>query len=131
MRPHLFPNRARCLLWLIVAFFALPASVAQAGDITFKNETKINLVVQGATYLNRQRNLLKAGPSLKIKAGESGTDFNVPAPSRVIIITDALGRRLFMRELPYDGADCTVEIQTDPRTGGIVLRQVVDKKKKN
>jgi hypothetical protein len=129
MKPHHFRDRARCVLWLILPLLAFTPAAARAGDITFKNETKVNLVVQGATFLNIQKNILKSGPALKVEPGKSVTDFNVPAAPRVIQIFDPLGRRLYRRELPYDGSDVTVEIRIDPRTGGIVLAQPAATKK--
>jgi hypothetical protein len=128
MRPHHFRDRARCVLWLTLPLLAFTPAAARAGDITFKNETKMTLVVQGGTFLNIQKNIFKLGPALKVEPGKSVTDFNVPAAPRVIQIFDPLGRRLYRQELPYDGSDVTVEIRIHPRTGGIVLVQTPAKK---
>jgi hypothetical protein len=117
------------LLWLAVPLFACNAIEARAGDITFKNETKVTLVVQGWTYQNRQKNIRKAGPMMKIEPGKSATDLNVPAAPRAIVIFDSLGRRLFARELPYDGTDISVAIRLDARTNGITLQSIDPKKK--
>jgi hypothetical protein len=105
--------------------------VAEAGDITFKNETNIPLLVQGSTVINRLKNIRKSGPTMRIAPGKSVTDFNVPAAPRVILIVDTLGRPKYARELPYDGSDCTVEIRMDPLTGTIVLVQPKEKKDQN
>ena len=129
MRRHLFPTAARCLLWVVIPLLACTATEVRAGDITFKNETKATLVVQGWTFLNRQKTIRKAGPMMKIEAGKSATDFNVPAAPRAIVVFDSLGRRLYARELPFDGSDCTVEIRVNPRTNGINLVQPDSKKK--
>jgi hypothetical protein len=131
MRRHLFQHRARWLLWLTIPLLACTATESQAGDIIFKNETKVTLVVQGWTYLNRQKTVRKAGPMMKIEPGKSVTDFNVSPPSRAIVIFDSLGRRLYARELPYDGTDCTVAIRLDARTNGLSLTQIEQKKEKD
>jgi hypothetical protein len=89
----------------------------------------MNLVVQGGTFLNIQKTIFKLGPALKVEAGKSVTDFNVPTAPRVVQVFDPLGRRLYRQELPYDGSDVTVEIRIHPRTGNIVLVQPSPAKK--
>jgi hypothetical protein len=89
-----------------------------AADINFKNNTSVTLVVQGATYLNKQKTLIKAGKALQVKPGETVTDQDVPPGIRLIIITDNMTRVLYRRDIIVTGAaDLNLNIEPVPGSG--------------
>jgi hypothetical protein len=118
MRRYLPHLGATCLLWLILPILAPELGYAWASDINFKNNTQVTLVVQGATYLNKQKTLIKAGKALQVKPGQMVTDQDVPPGIRLIIITDGLTRVLYRREIIVTGAgDLNLNIEPVPGSG--------------
>jgi hypothetical protein len=115
--------RAACLLWLVLPIFAFASATAQAADINFKNNTQLVVKVQGAAYLNKQKTITKAGKVLTIKPGETATDLNVPEGVwgvRLILITDTLGRRMYLGEVPYQGGtDLNLDVSLIPGTNRV------------
>jgi hypothetical protein len=95
---------ARFLKKAALALVVLPllASSVRAAGIGFKNDLKIPIIVQGATF---EKNVLRRGQPLLIYPGKTVWDLNLKTGNRFITI--------------YDGRQPTRIIYQSPPTGPV------------
>jgi hypothetical protein len=99
-----------CLAVLVL--FAVPV-VVQAAGIRFRNETKVPLIVQGATLI--KPGMARKGPPIFLKAGQTGWDANLPMGNRLITVYDGNQPKNILLQPPVNVAvgnkDVVISVQ--------------------
>ena len=97
----------------------------QPVSISFRNETKTTLVVQGAS--RGKGNIERRGQPIVIKDGKTGYDNNVPPGPRKVTIIDYNTNRTLLLNFPFlvpQGRDLQLVIRTSPTNpNAIILSQ--------
>jgi hypothetical protein len=113
MSSHLrgYPIAVVCLLALLEV--AAEPSRAQAAWLGFRNDTKVPVVVQGATV---QRRVVRLGKAVVLSPGDVSWEPILEAGNRIITVTEANppGRVLYQGIVPILGNDLFFSIQLDP-----------------
>jgi hypothetical protein len=113
-------NRVKLLSGLLTLGLvaAWPSSVLAEG-ITFRNDLKTPIIVQGASVF---KGVLVKGQPIVIQPGQSAVDAKLAPGKRTIVISDANvpGRVLHRQVILFNGNDLDVTVTTAP-TGTIGL----------
>jgi hypothetical protein len=102
---------------LVLAVYLAAPAIASAGSITFRNDTKIAVVVQGLSILN---NRVIQGPVHILQPGQSASDRILLPGNKLIAIADAKQpTRILYRDTQLIGmGDFVFAIQAEePRKG--------------
>jgi hypothetical protein len=100
---------------------------AQAEGITFRNDLKTPIIVQGASLF---RGVLVKGQPIVIQPGQTAVDAKLTPGIRKIVICDANvpGRVLHRQNIQFNGNDLNLTVTTTP-TGTIGLVPTNNNKK--
>jgi len=110
---------AACMAGLLGSDVARVQAQAKKGDpqpvsISFRNDTKVTLVVRGASLVN---GMIRGGQPLLIRSGKTSFDNNVPPGQRRITVIDYTQNRPLLVDFPIPvppGRDLQVVIRVSP-----------------
>jgi hypothetical protein len=117
MSSHLrgYPTAVVCLLALLVV--AAEPARATAAWLGFRNDTKVPVIVQGATVQRiGQRTIVRRGKAVGLSPGDVSWEPILELGNRIITVTEANppGRVLYQGIVPILGNDLFFSIQLDP-----------------
>ena len=109
MNRHRRTLRSSCVGLIALAVLGVQPAWAAAGEMGFRNDLNIPIIVQGETVIN---GTLRRGQPLLIAPRKSAYDTNLKAGNRRITIYDAnnTNRVLLRVVLPYDGSDVNFRV---------------------
>jgi hypothetical protein len=98
---------------LALALLAVLPGLAHAGEMGFRNDLKVPIIVQGQSIVNKT---VRRGPALLIPSGKTAWDTNIMAGVRVVTIyyANQTTRILGQFTIPYDGNDAYYAVVAAP-----------------
>lgn len=109
-----------CLAQNLCGTGSAQAQPSRAPSITFRNDSKVGVIVQGSTEVNGMQ---RRGQPLTIQAGKTNYDSNLPKGVRFITIYDANQptRILLRAQVPVGKADLQFSIRPNPTNPALVV----------
>jgi hypothetical protein len=110
MNAILTPRRAICLALISLALVAAPA---RAAGISFRNDLRIPIIVQGSCVVKK---VLRRGQPIVVFPKKTGWDAHLKSGPRLITIYDGTQptRVLFQGIIPFLGEDMSFAVRPSP-----------------